>query len=207
MLSGESIFSSSLILAGKVSPVVVRKQLTRWVSKGKLIQLRRGIYAVAQPYRELQPHPFMAANRIKSGSYISLQSALSHYGLIPEYVPVITSVSTGRPEEIHTPFGTFQFKHIKKELFWGYQEVEVSGGIKVFIALPEKGLLDLFYLTPHSDKEGYLEELRLQNLESISTKVLASFAQQSGIPKLIRIVKKYERIFRADYKRAAQYSA
>jgi len=48
LLNGETIFSSSMLLVGNVSISAIRKQLTRWVSKGKLIQLRRGIYAVAQ---------------------------------------------------------------------------------------------------------------------------------------------------------------
>jgi len=186
LLNGETVFSSSMLLAGNVSISVIRKQLTRWVSKGKLIQLRRGIYAVAQPYRDIQPHPFLIANMVKRASYVSLQSALAYFGIIPEYVPIITSVTTGRTEELTTKLGRFQFRHIKKELFWGYKEVEVSNGIKVFIALPEKSLLDLIYLTPQSDSIEYLEELRLQNTENIDTKILMDFAQKYKTPKLSR---------------------
>ncbi|MCL5408803.1 MAG: hypothetical protein M1135_02100 [Candidatus Omnitrophica bacterium] len=200
LLNGESIFSSSILLAGNVTPDNIHKQLTRWTATGKLVQLRKGLYVIAQPYREIQPHPFLIANKIKNVSYVSLQSALAHYELIPEYVPVITSVTTGRGEKIHTHFGEFQFKHIKKDFFWGYQEIVISNNVKVFIASPEKALLDLIYLTPYSDKEGFLEELRLQNLDSIDIKILMSFAQKSKIPKLIRITKNYERIFKSDYK-------
>lgn len=199
LLNGEYIFSSSILLVGNISPDNIHKQLTRWTETGKLVQLRRSLYAVAQPYREIEPHPFLIANKIKKVSYISLQSALAHYELIPEYVPVITSVTTGRGEIIDTPLGEFQFKHIKKEFFWGYQEIEILNNIKVFIALPEKALLDLIYLTPYSDKKGFLEELRLQNLDSIDIKILMSRAQKSKIPKLIRIIKKYERIFKTNY--------
>lgn len=186
LLSGETIFSSSMLLAGSESINVIRKQLTRWVSNGKLIQLRRGIYAVAQPYKDMQPHPFLIANMMRRASYVSLQSALAYFGIIPEYVPITTSVTTKRSEEITTKAGRFQFRHIKKELFWGYREIEVSGGIKVFIALPEKSLLDLIYLTPQSDSMEYLEELRLQNIERIDTKMLIDFAQKFKSPKISR---------------------
>lgn len=189
LLNGEVIFSSSILLAGNVSKNVIRKQLTRWVSSGKLIQLRRGFYAIAQPYRDEQPHPFLVANMIKRASYVSLQSSLEHYGIIPEYVPVITSVTTGRTEEIITKAGRFQFKHIKKDLFWGYQEIEVLVGTKIFIALPEKSLLDLIYLTPGSDSLEYLEELRLQNTQLLNKKILTDFAQKFKTPKLDRAAK------------------
>jgi len=169
LLNGEGIFASSILLTGNVSKNVIRKQLTRWVSSGKLTQLRRGFYAIAQPYRDVQPHPFLAANIIKRASYVSLQSALEYYGIIPEYVPVITSVTTGRPEEIITNAGRFQFKHIKKDLFWGYQEIEVSIGTKIFIAMPEKSLLDLIYLTPKSDSLEYLGK-KNRNLSEVPPK-------------------------------------
>ena len=189
LLNGEVIFPSSILLAGNVSKNVIRKQLTRWVSSGKLIQLRRGFYAIAQPYRDEQPHPFLVANMVKRASYVSLQSALEYYGIIPEYVPVITSVTTGRTEEIITKIGRFQFKHIKKDLFWGYREIEVTVGVKIFIALPEKSLLDLIYLTPGSDSLEYLEELRLQNTQLLNKKILTDFAQKFKTPKLDRAAK------------------
>jgi len=189
ILKGEAIFSSSILLAGNVSVNDIRKQLTRWVSGGKLIQLRRGIYAVAFPYKDMQPHPFIIANKIKKASYVSLQSALEYYGMIPEYVPVITSVTTGRAEEITTKIGRFQFRHIKKDLFWGYKETEITSDTKVFIACPEKSLLDLLYLTPQSDNIDYIDELRLQNMGKINPEVLKDFAQRFGTSKINRAAK------------------
>jgi predicted transcriptional regulator of viral defense system len=69
----------------------VRRQISRWVKVGRLHQLRRGLYALAPPYQKIVPHPFLVANRLVQGSYVSLQSALAHYGMIPEYVPVTYS--------------------------------------------------------------------------------------------------------------------
>ena len=189
IVSTEPVFSSGLLMSGNVSPETIQKQLTRWVKAGKLIQLRRGLYALAEPHRKVSPHPFLMANRLKWASYVSLQSALAYHGTIPEYVPVVTSVTTGRPGMMNTTLGNFLFKHIKKPLFSGYLELEVEKGQKAFVATPEKSLLDLVYLTPQADRWEYLEELRLQNLNVLSKKTLIRTAANSGSAKLQRATK------------------
>ncbi len=185
---GESVFSSSLLLAGESGADSLRCQLSRWVRTGKIIQLRRSLYMLAKPYRKRDPHPFLIANRMKAASYVSLQSALAHYGLIPEYVPVVTSVTTGRPESITMSVGTFSFKHIKKSLFSGYTSLSLSDDESIFIAVPEKALLDLIYLTPGGDHVEYLRGLRLQNLDQLNLEQLCSYAESTGSAKLGRAV-------------------
>lgn len=184
LLDGEPLFKSSLLLTGDVSINSVRKQLSRWVSKGKIIQLKKGLYAVASPYRVKELHPFMIANMLKKASYISLQSALEYYGMIPEYVPTVTSVTTGRPGVIGSAFGRYQYRHIKKEFFWGYRKTEVIKDTGIFIAEPEKALLDLIYLHPHAEKKEFLKELRLQNTEKINIGKITEFVERSGVKKL-----------------------
>ena len=186
LIGEESIFTSSLLMAGNISAFSVRLQLSRWVSEGKVLQIKRGLYAVARPYRNKEPHPFLIANMIKKASYISLQSALEHYNIIPEYVPKITSVTTGRPEEVNTKLGKFIFKHLKKELFWGYKKHEIIKGTGVFIATPEKALLDLIYFTPDSDNIAYIDELRLQSTEKIDTGLLMHYSKRFKKPKIER---------------------
>jgi predicted transcriptional regulator of viral defense system len=190
----EPVFHSSLLLAGKVDSVDLGRQLSRWVKSGKLIQLRRGLYALSEPHQKIPPHPFFVANRLKRASYISLQSALEHHGLIPEYVPSITSVTTGRPETFSTPLGTFIFKHIKKELFFGYQNVEMGSGQSAFLARPEKALLDLLYLTPGSDDINYLKQLRLQNAENLNSALLFEQAYRFGSRKVLKAAQRLNSI-------------
>jgi predicted transcriptional regulator of viral defense system len=190
----EPVFHSSLLLAGAVEQVDLGRQLSRWVKSGKLIQLRRGLYALAEPHQKNPPHPFLVANRLKRASYISLQSALEHHGLIPEYVPSITSVTTGRPEILSTPLGLYIFKHIKKELFFGYQLIDLGSGQSAFIASAEKALLDLLYLTPGSDNLNYLRELRLQNIESLNTELLLELAHTFESRKLWNAAQKIKTI-------------
>jgi len=193
-VSDEPVFTSAILMAGDVSPIDIRLQLARWVKGGKLIQLRRGIYMLASPYRKVSPHPFLLANRLKKASYVSLQSALANYGMIPEYVPVITSVTTGRPETLTTPAGTFVFKHIRKSLFNGYRQVEVGPNQPAFLAGPEKSLLDLIYLTPQADSLEFLQELRLQNLEQLNLESLIRIAEATGSPKLARAARRIARL-------------
>jgi predicted transcriptional regulator of viral defense system len=186
LLDGEPIFTTSLLLAGDIPVSSLRMQLSRWVSSGRLIQLRKGVYAIASPYRAKEPHPFLIANNLKKASYVSLQSALEYYGIIPEYVPVVTSITTGRPEVIDSLLGKYQYRHIKKELFWGYRETEVIKDTRVFIAEPEKALLDLIYLSPQTDNKEYIKELRLQNTEKIDNDIIKRYAEKSSINKLRR---------------------
>ncbi|MGD2245669.1 MAG: hypothetical protein PVI11_03890 [Candidatus Aminicenantes bacterium] len=182
----EPVFSSSLLKTGSVNPVDVGKQLSRWVKSGKLIQIRRGLYALSEHYSKIQPHPFYIANRIQRASYVSLQSALKYYGLIPEYVPAVTSVTTGRPHILEIPLGDFIFRHIKKESFFEYKLIDVENNQSAFIASPEKSLLDLLYLTPGSDDPSYLRELRLQNLDRLNLEQIQTTAGHTGSRKLIR---------------------
>jgi len=188
LIGDEPIFESSILLAGNVDPKLVRIQLSRWVKAGKIYQLRRGLYLIAPPYQRRQPHPFLVANHLQKASYVSLQSALSFYGLIPEVVNITTSVSTGRPERLDTPLGTFEFRHIKTELLFGYRMTEL-GEQSALIATPEKALLDLIYLQPGGGSLAYLKELRLQNTEKLDKDLLRRQSEKFNTPKLQNAVK------------------
>jgi hypothetical protein len=186
LVADEAVFPSALLLSGDESVRQVRLQLLRWVNAGRLFQLRRGLYALSPIWRKVEPHPFLVANRLQRGSYVSLQSALAWHGLIPEHVPVVTSVGPSRPETIRNPLGAFQFNHLSAGLLFGYSRVEVAPRQFAFVASPEKALLDLVHLTPRADSADYLRELRLQNPAAIRMPVLNELAQRSGKPKLIR---------------------
>lgn len=189
LVGDEAVFETALLLAGDVDPNDVRRQLSRWVTAGRLYQLRRGLYALAPPFQKVKPHPFLIANRMVRGSYVTCQSALAFYGLIPEYTPVTISVTTARPARWQTPLGVFEFRHIKPEMLFGYRLLEVSAGQRVFVATPEKALLDLIYLQPRGDAPDYLRELRLQNLDRLNYDTLRASASRAG-PKLRRAVER-----------------
>jgi predicted transcriptional regulator of viral defense system len=88
LVADEAIFPSALLLSGDESVRQVRLQLSRWTKAGRLLQLRRGIYALAPTWRKVDPHSFLVANRLQRGSYVSLQAALAWHGMIPNMCPL-----------------------------------------------------------------------------------------------------------------------
>jgi len=121
-----------------------------------------------------------------------LHSALSYHGVIPEAVPVVTSVTTRRPRTDETPLGTFVFRHLHRSLFWGYEETRVGDGTTFFVASPEKALLDLVHLTPGRVTEDYVESLRLE--PDLSLDKLAMLADRTGKPKLRHAARVFRRV-------------
>lgn len=180
LVGDQPLFETGLLLAGDVDPNDVRRQLSRWVKAGKIRQLRRGLYMLEPPYQSVTPHPFLIANALVPGSYASAQSALAYYGLIPEHTPRTVSVTTLRPSQWN---GGYYFQHIAPHFYFGYQIVTLSLQQRAFVAKPEKALLDLIHLTPHSDSPEYLSQLRLQNLEKLDLNRLYEFAERAEKPK------------------------
>jgi len=193
LVGEEPVFETALLLAGEVNPYNVLLQLTRWTKSGRLYQLRRGLYAIAPPYQKVKPHPFLIANRMQRASYVSGQSALAFYGMIPDTVQATLSVTAGRPERLETPLGIFEFRHVKPDLLHGYRLMKLHGAQTIeqhaLVATPEKALLDLVYLQPGGDQPTYLRELRLQNLERLDIDELHRQAETFNTPKLRRAVK------------------
>ena len=190
LVQDEPVFTSSLLKVAGIKTSQIELQLVRWAKSGCLLKLRRGVYVLGKPYRKIEPHPFLIANQLQRGSYVSFQSALAYYDLIPEHVPVVTSATTGRPEMVKTPMGSFIFRHLKAGMFSGFRQVKIADRQQVVIASSEKALVDLLYATPGSDSDGYIEELRLQNTDGLSEDEFKKHAGASGSCKVERAVKK-----------------
>jgi predicted transcriptional regulator of viral defense system len=182
IVKDQPLFETSLLLAGDWTRQQVQRRLTDWTKAQKVIQLRRGIYTLPQQ----NPHPFVVANHLVPGSYVSLQMALAYYHLIPEHVAIVTSVTTQRPVTYENKFGRFTYRHINPALFYGIDYRLLVDDEYAYVATPEKALLDLVHLRPGGDAAAYLESLRLQNLEILDLERLHVFAQQSDKPKLKR---------------------
>ena len=95
------------ILLGKEARQVFRNQLNRWKKRGLVVKLKRGVYMFNRDERKLNPGDFFIANQLCAPSYISLESALSFYGLIPERVADTTSVTTKKTLSIRSIEGFF----------------------------------------------------------------------------------------------------
>jgi hypothetical protein len=189
IVEDEPVFETGFLLAGDVDPADVRRQLSRWVKDGRLLQLRRGLYALAPPYRKVKPHPFLVANRLVRGSYVSLQCALAYHGVIPEHVPVTTSVTTGRPQRRENALGSFAYHHVRPELLTGCRLERLGDGQEALVATPAKALADLVGLVPGADSVAYLSELRLTNPERIDAAELESHPILGARPKIRRALR------------------
>jgi predicted transcriptional regulator of viral defense system len=185
-LGRDPVFETGFLLAGARDPAYIQRQLAEWVATGKLFQLRRGLYAPTPPYQKVPPHPFLVANRLAPGSYVSLQAALAYHDLIPEHVAAVTSITARRPGRWLTPFGEMIYRAIRREHIFGYERIMVTPEQAAFVATPEKALLDLIYLQPGGDDRAYVESLRLQNMERIDPAKLTAWAEGMGKPKLRR---------------------
>lgn len=137
-----------------------RNNITRWVKKKYLVRLRQGYYAFPE-YKSKPDYSLYFANRIYRPSYISLHTALSFYGMIPEAVVQITSVTSLKTISLKNDFGDYSYNTIRENLMFGYDLKSMADNRTIQFATPEKALLDLLYLYPFYDNEQEMEELRL----------------------------------------------
>lgn len=138
-----------------------RNNLTRWVKKGYLIRLRQGYFAFSE-YKGKTDYALYFANRIYRPSYISLHSALAFYGMIPEAVVQITSVTSLKTALFTNDFGEYSYRNVKENLMFGYELKPVGADNRTIqFATPEKALLDLLYLYPFYNSGQEMEALRL----------------------------------------------
>ena len=172
--------------------------LSRWVKKGYIAKLRQDWYA----FSELQQVHDMArfiAGKIYSPSYISLHTALSIYGIIPEAVTQITCVTTNRTTSYNNSFGQYHYQTVKPDLFFGYKQVSLSRGGSYLIAEPEKAIVDLLYLYPQFNTAEAMRELRFDECwmqNELNREKLMEYADRTSKKALINrielLIKTYD---------------
>jgi predicted transcriptional regulator of viral defense system len=150
----------------KIDPGFHRQQLTDWLKRDYIHPLVNGYYLMADTNIN-ESYLFMLANRIYHPSYISLESALAIYHIIPETALTVTSVSSRKTKLFESQFGRFSYRSIKPQLMFGYQIIGQGKPIKYTIANLEKTILDYLYLNPKIDSLDDLIELRW-NKEELS---------------------------------------
>lgn len=151
-------FNNYQVFAWK--PDFNRNNFTRWVEKGLIIRLRQGYYTFPE-YMSKPEYDLYFANKMYRPSYISLHRAMSFYGMIPEAVIQITSVTTLKTESFSNDFGQYSYNAVKECLMFGYDLKPMIDNRTIQFASPEKALLDLLYLYPFYNNKQELEELRL----------------------------------------------
>ncbi len=89
----------------------------RALAAGEVVRIRRGLYSLAPKYLRQPLDLYSLAQKIYGPSYISLESALSYHGWIPEAVYLVASVCAKRSAQFNTPLGNFSFQRIACPLF------------------------------------------------------------------------------------------
>ncbi len=174
-------------------------KISELLKSGELISIRRGLYAPG-PQTELPtPAPFLIANHLRGPSYVSLETALSYWGLIPERTFEISSVCIQSSKKYHTALGRFTFQQVSLPYYaFGIQNVQISNEQTALISTPEKAICDKIILTAginlRSRKQTtlfLLEDLRmditmLRNLDtSIMKTWLPDAPKKSSLQMLI----------------------
>lgn len=154
-----------------------REKIRQLINEGEIIRVKKGLYALGPSYR--RPYnTFVLANMLYGPSYISMQSALSHYGAIPESVSVISSMNPKRRKVFRTTVGEFRYHAVPAHAYPVGVDTHKFGDQFVLMATREKALLDLVAQSdvPPSQVEAFLSGLRLstQFLESLDKERLAA---------------------------------
>ena len=135
--------------------------------------------------------PASLAGQLCRPSYLSGLWALGYYDLIPERVVWLTSVTPRGPQRFENPFGIFDYRNIKQNLFFGSRKVTGDGGIEFLVAEPEKALLDHWHLTDGEWTVARLEEMRYQHVELVAEDRLKEYAKRFRSPRLDRAVQRW----------------
>ena len=184
------IFSSKDILFFEKRRQRIRNQLNRWQRRGLIIKLKRGVYLLNENDRKVNPSRQYIANQLYAPSYVSLEYALNLYGLIPERVMEVTSVTTRKTMRFKNALGVFAYQRVKPEAFSGFRAAKDEAGLSFFIALPEKAVVDFLYLNMRkiksADKDVFGISYRFQNTESLSETRIMKMAVLFGNRGLTR---------------------
>ena len=148
----------------KIDPDFHRQQLSDWLDRGYIKSLAGGFYLLADSQVD-ESYLFMLANRIYEPSYISRESALANYHVIPESVLGVTSVSSRKTKLFESEWGRFSYRSIKPVLMFGYRVVEQRKMIKYKIASLEKAVLDYLYWNSGIDTSEDFAGLRWNRQE------------------------------------------
>jgi len=140
--------------------------LKRAVASGEVWRVHRGLYCLSNRYTQDRINPLELAQRIHGPSYVSLETALSHHGWIPEGVQAVTSATLGRSRTFNTPIGLFSFTRIPQRGFLaGVRRISVEGRNAFFLATPLKALADYVYVQQCDWRSAgpVVESLRVEN--------------------------------------------
>ncbi|MBV9575107.1 MAG: hypothetical protein JO149_00615 [Gammaproteobacteria bacterium] len=168
-----------------------RDKISEWLKSGELIRVKKGLYVFGKQISQTSYSLEVLANLIYGPSAISLNYALSFYGLIPERVTTITCITNKRNKKFSTPVGEFTYQYLNPLKYPIDIELFESSKQKHFlIASPEKALCDHLYLTDKSIQISTLDEIDKYLFYDL--RIDETILQKFKMNKLNHISKAYE---------------
>lgn len=140
----------------------LRQQIHYWKKHNWIRVLKNGVYEIVYPEKRNIPDLFIA-NKLYNPSYVSLETALSIYNIIPEVAMAVTSVTSKPTREFKNSYGLFTYRTIKTKAFIGYRIIE-ENKFKIKIADPEKALVDYIYFKLYDGQAVNIEDERFESL-------------------------------------------
>jgi predicted transcriptional regulator of viral defense system len=179
----------------KSFPQFDTKRLVEWQKKGHIKKLVNKWYIFSDiPITE--NIRYRISNCLHHPSYISLESALAYYHLIPEAVYTQQAVCTRRTINYQTPLGSYNYRQIKTSVYFGYTPIQHEG-FPVLMAEKEKAILDFLYLNASIKNIEDIEALRLNiqelksDLDWIKIKKYSLVFENAELMKRIKLLKKF----------------
>jgi hypothetical protein len=175
-------------------------KITDLIRDGVLTQIKAKVYIPGPNLKMRAPEPYLLANHLASPSYVSMETALSHWRLIPERVYEVTSAIAGRSRHYATPAGRFRYTHVPLPYFsFGQISLQLAPGQVSLMATPEKALCDtvisikgLLFRSPKAAKQWSLEDMRMDKtvLQSLNTAYLRDwYAAAPKTESLLQLIK------------------
>ena len=125
-------------------------KISELLRQGMLVTLRRGLYMVSPKMSDTQPSPWIIANHLYGPSYVSLQSALAYYGMIPERSYETSSVALKAARSYQNDMGRFSYQRVPLPYYsFGLKSISLGSNQSALMASPEKAICDLIVLTPY----------------------------------------------------------
>ncbi|MEE4115575.1 MAG: hypothetical protein V2I37_05375 [Marinilabiliaceae bacterium] len=177
-------------------------KISELLKSKELISIRRGLYITGPKMDLPSPEPFLIANHLRGPSYVSLESALSYWNMIPERAYEISSVTIKTSKIYKTPVGRFSYQQLKIPYYsYGIKNIEYSPKQTMLVASPEKALCDKVVLTPKiilrsikQTQEFLLEDLRMDSevLSTLDTELMELWIEnapkKSSLKMLIKTI-------------------
>ena len=170
------------------------KKVQSLVQSGKLLPLKRGLYVVSPQINGRQLSLELVANHMYGPSYVSLHYALRHYGLIPERVYTVTSVTTRHTRSFQNQLAHFSYRGVGAAYFPIGVKSQEADGISYLIATPEKALCDILMYERYvpdqslSALETFFEEdmrIDLDDLRQMDTRIIRACMEVGGKKKVL----------------------